>query len=117
MPRTRGFDFDSARPLIEQALSAAGYDLIDDPAEPNLVQARHGDVGDASSVVVDAGGRMRFIRVRQIGPEEATERRLAPRRSASAVHRTDETLTVILQLKPTDAQGFAELLAEMETLQ
>ena len=116
MPRTRAFDFGTARPPIEQALIAAGYDLIDDPAEPNLVQARRGGLDDAVSVVVDAGGRLRFTRVRQLGPEETEEVRLAPRRAARLVRRTDETLTVLLHLKPTDTRSFAARLAELETI-
>jgi len=105
-----------ARPLIEQALVDAGYDVIDDPAEPNLVQARRGDLGDAVSVVVDAGGRMRFTRVRQLAPEESAERRLASGRRVRLVRRTDETLTIVRRLTRSDEQGFAALLAELETL-
>jgi hypothetical protein len=106
----------AARPLIQQALIAAGFDVIDDPGEPNLVQARRDSSGDAISVVVDAGGRMRFNRVRQLGPEEASEKPLAPRRVAHLVRRTDESLTILLQLRPADARAFTPLLAELETL-
>jgi hypothetical protein len=116
MPRTRAFDFSTARPPLEQALIAAGYDVIDDPAEPNLVQARRGGLGDAVSVVVDAGGRMRFTRVRHLGPEETEEKRLARRRAARLVRRTDRTLTILLHLRPTDARSFAALLAELESI-
>ena len=116
MPRTRAFDFGTARPPIEQALIAAGYDLIDDPAEPNLVQARRGDLADVVSVVVDDGGQMRFTRVRQLTPEEPAERRLASGRRVRLVRRTDETLTIVRRLTRSDAQDFAELLAELETL-
>jgi len=116
MPRTRAFDFRAARSLIEQALAGAGYDVIGDPAEPNLVQARRGDLGDVRVIVVDAGGQMRFTRVQQLGPEEAGERRLASRRAARLVRRTDETLTIVMHLTRRDAQRFAALLAEMETI-
>jgi hypothetical protein len=116
MSRTRAFDFDAARPLIEHALTAAGYDVNDDPGERNLVQARRDGPGDVVAVVVDAGGRMRFTRVRQLGPEEATDRRLASRRAARLVRRTDETLTILLHLSRSNARGFAALLAELETL-
>jgi hypothetical protein len=116
MPRARPFDLSAARSLIEGALTGAAYDVIDDPAEPNLVQARRGAVGDLAGVVVDAGGRMRFTRVRQIGAEEAAERRLSSGRVAGLVHRTDETLTVLLHLTHTDARDFGALLAELEML-
>ena len=116
MPKARGFRFATARPLIEQALVGAGYDVIDDPAVPNLVQARRGDLDDVVSVVVDAGGRMRFTRVRQLGPEEPAERRLASGRRVRLVRRTDETLTIVRRLTRPDEQDFAELLAELEAI-
>jgi hypothetical protein len=116
MPRTRAFRLEAARPHIEQALAGAGYDVIDDPAEPNLVQARRGDVGDVVFAAVDAGGQMRFTRVRQLGPEETAERRLASGRAVRLVHSTRATLTVLLRLTPRDAQHFAALLGELETL-
>jgi hypothetical protein len=114
MPRTRGFDFGAARAVIAEALIEAGYDVIDDPAEPNLIRARRDAPGQMASVAVDAGGRMRLTRVRQLGPEEAGERRLASRHTARMVRRTDETLIVLLQLRPADTQDFAALLAELE---
>jgi hypothetical protein len=116
MPRNRIPRLAAARPLIERALAGAGYDVIEDPAEPNLVQARRGDLGDVVSVVVDAGGRMRFTRVQQLAPEEPSERRLASGRRVRLVRRTDETLTIVRRLTRSDAQEFAELLAELETL-
>ena len=116
MPGIRAFRLNTARPLIEQALAGAGYDVVDDPAEPNLVQARRGDLADVVSVVVDDGGQMRFTRVRQVGPEEPAVRRLASGRRVRLVRRTDETLTIVRRLTRSDEQGFAELLAELETL-
>ena len=116
MPRIRNPLLAAARSLIEQALAGAGYDVIDDPAEPNLVQARRGDLGDVVSVVVDAGGQMRFTRVRQLGPEEPAERRLASGRRVRLVRRTDETLTIVRRLTRPDEQDFAELLAELEAI-
>jgi hypothetical protein len=116
MPRKQAFELSEARPLLEQALTGAGYDMIDDPAEPNLVQARYGDPGDVVSVVVDAGGRMRFTRVRQAGPEESAERRLTRGRAARVVRRSDETLTVLLRLTGADARRFAAILAELEAI-
>ena len=116
MPGIRAFRLNTARPLIEQALAGAGYDVVDDPAEPNLVQARRGDLGDVISVAVDAGGRMRFTRVRQLGPEQPSEHRLASGRRVRMVRRTDETLTIVRRLSLSDAVDFAALLAELETL-
>jgi hypothetical protein len=116
MPRNRNPRLAAARPLVERALTGAGYDVIDDPAEPNLVQARRGDLGDVVSVVVDDGGQMRFTRVRQLGPEESAERRLASGRRVRLVRRSDETLTIVRRLSRSDAQDFAELLAELEAI-
>ena len=116
MPGTRRFRLSTARPLLELALKGAGYDVIDDPAEPNLVRARRGDLGDVISVAVDAGGRMRFTRVRQLGPEQPSEHRLASGRRVRMVRRTDETLTIVRRLSLSDAVDFAALLAELETL-
>ena len=116
MPRVRNPRLAAVRPLIERALAGAGYDVIDDPAEPNLVQARRGDLADVVSVVVDAGGRMRFTRVRQLGPEAPAERRLTSGRRVRLVRRTDETLTIVRRLTRSDAQDFAELLAELEAI-
>jgi hypothetical protein len=116
MSTKRAFDLNLARSPIERALDAAGYDRIDDPGGPSLVQARRDEPGGAVSVVVDGVGRMRFTRVRQIGPEEPVDKRLGPRRVARGVRRTDETLTVILQLRPADAGTLAELLAELEAI-
>jgi hypothetical protein len=116
MPRRQAFDLSAARLLIEQALTGGGYDVMCDPAEPNLVQARRGDLGDVITVVVDAGGRMRFTRVRRLGPEEAAERRLARDRAARMVRRTDETLTLLVRLIHADVGDFSALLAELETV-
>ena len=116
MPRTRAFRLATARPLIEQALANAGYDVIDDPAEPNLVQARRGDLGDVVTIVLDADGQMRFTRVRQLGPEVTAERQLASGRAVRLVRSTGETLTILLHLTRADVQDFAALLGELETL-
>ena len=116
MPKGRGFRLAAVRPLIEQALAGAGYDVLDDPAELNLVQARRGDMDDVVSVVVDSGGKMRLTHVRQLGAEEPAELRLGSGRRVRLVRRTDETLTVIRQLTRADARDFATLLAELETL-
>jgi hypothetical protein len=116
MPGTRGFRLTEARPHVEQALARAGYDVFDDPAEPNLVQARCGDQGDVISIVVDAGGLMRFTRVRQIGPEQPAELRIASGRRVRLVRRIDETVTVVRRLSRSDEQSFAMLLTELETL-
>jgi hypothetical protein len=116
MGKGRGFRLSAARPFIEQALVRAGYDLIADPAEPNLIQARRGDLGDVVSVVLDAGGQMRFTRVRQLGAEEPVEHRLASGRAIRLVRRTDHTLTLLLLLTRRDAQDLAAILAELETL-
>jgi hypothetical protein len=116
MSGKQAFELSAARAPIEQALTGAGYDVIDDPAEPNLVQARRGDPGHLLTVVVDAGGRMRFTHLHQLGPEEAAERPLTPGRLVRLVRRTDETLTILLQLSRADSRHFAKLLAELETL-
>jgi hypothetical protein len=114
MPRTRAFHLSAARSLIEQALAGAGYDVIADPAEPNLVQARRGDPGGVLSAVVDAGGGLRFTRVRQLDPEEPDERQLKSGRTVRLVRRADETLTILVRLTAADARDFAALLAELE---
>lgn len=116
MAGKRSFDLHTARPLIEAALTAAGYDVIADPAEPDLIQARRGDLSDVRIVVVDSGGQMRFTCVRQLAPEDAIAVRLATGRAARLVRRTDETLTLLLHLTRASASGFAALLADLETL-
>jgi hypothetical protein len=54
--------------------------------------------------------------VRQLGSEEAAERRLARDRAARMVRRTDETLTILVRLIRADVRDFAALLAELETV-
>lgn len=109
------FSLAAARPALERALRQAGYDLLPDDAEPNLLQSRR-DAGMTTSVVIDAGGRLRFTRTRQVAPVEARIHRTPSGRVWRATQEVAETLTVSYQLTPADAAGFAALLAELHQL-
>ncbi len=108
------FQLTKARARIEQALEKAGFDVIDDPAEPNLIRGRRDRGTDSTTVIVDGGGRMRFTRTRQLGPEQAETRTTTSHRTFQVAREQSETATVSYQLSPADAKNFAALLAELD---
>jgi hypothetical protein len=111
---TQAFQLATARSRIEPALEQADFDLVNDPAEPNLIQAQRDRAGDSTVVVIDSGGQMRFTRTRRIAPEKAQTRRTASRRLFQITHQENETVTISYQLQPAEFENFAALLAEMD---
>jgi hypothetical protein len=113
---TQDFRLAEARPPLEAALEKAGFDLVNDPAEPNLIQAQRDRTGDSTVVVIDSGGQMRFTRTRQIAPEKAQTRRTASRRLFQITRQKNEAVTIFYQLKPSETRDFTTLLAEMDQI-
>jgi hypothetical protein len=110
------FDLAAARSQLELALEAAGFDVIRDPGEPNLVQARRDREGDTATLVVDAGGRMRYTRTRRGAPARRMRHKGAGGRRYAVTRTRDETIAVIYVLAPEDSGQFAPILAEFEQL-
>ena len=110
------FDLAGARAQIEGALEAAGFDVMADPGEPNLVQARRDRGTDSASLVVDAGGQIRYSHTRRQAPARAGRRKGAGGRTYTVTRTRDETLAVLYRLAPEEAANFASILAELQQL-
>ena len=112
MQSGRVFWLPAERPRLEQALKSLGFDLVNDPAEPNLIQARRDRGGDVSIVIVDHGGRLRYTRTRQTSPERSVKRR-ASSYTFQATRQASETVTVSLDLAADATQDLTALLAAL----
>jgi hypothetical protein len=112
----RSFDLGGARAHIEGVLEAAGFDVVRDPGEPNLIQARRDLGADSASIVVDAGGQLRYSRTRRLAPARSVRRKGAGGQSYTLTRTRDQTLAVLCRLAPEDPAGFAEILADLQQL-
>ncbi len=113
MPDARSFKLAEARPNLIQALKKAGYDVVDTPDEPNLLQARR-DTGTGSSyLVINGGGQLRFNLTRQIGPEQAFQHHTSDGQILDVTRESSETLTVSYQLNHNQTVNFAHFLTEL----
>ncbi len=116
MPSAPTFDLDQACPAIEQALEQAGFDVIRDPGEPNLVQARRDEAGASTGVFIDAAGRMRFTVTRQSGPERSEALAGPGKREFHITRQTTETATVSYQLARRDVTALPSILAALQKI-
>lgn len=110
------FSLPDASEELTEALEEAGYDITNDPDEPNLFQARRDTATGTAILIVDSGGQMRFTLTHQTGPEKAETHKAANGKVFSVTRENSETLTVSYQLTQADAVDFANFLKELEKI-
>lgn len=110
------FSLSDASEGLKEALEEAGYDLTNDPNEPNLLQARRDSASSTAVLIIDSGGQMRYTLTRKIGPEQARLHKAANNRVFAVTRESSETLTVSYEFSQADALDFANFLRELEKI-
>ncbi len=97
MDKTTQFNLAQARPGIEKTLEQQGFDIQNDPDEPNLIQAQRSQ-NASTSIVIDAGGQLRYTVTRSNTPQQSQLRKTAAGLEYNVTREVNETLTITLQL-------------------
>lgn len=104
--------FSFAYDVLADTLEAAGYDVDPAPASARTVSGRHDGVqGGVATVVIDAGGRLRYTLTRNTAPEQARQARIAGRPCKLV---TTTTQTTVAELVLSAAVDLARCLADLE---
>ncbi len=111
MDQKNAFNLAQARPQVEKLLEQAGFDLIDDPGESNLIQ---GQKDSGANVLIDGGGQLRYSITRTSSPPLSQQKKTTNGHEFNLVREVNETLTVNLQLD--NAAELQEYLAEFSRL-
>ena len=110
------FDLSQSRSQLEQALTRAGFDLLPDPTEPNLLQARADRGPDTAEIVLDGGGNLRYSRTRPTGPQQSLTHIGKSGHVFQVTQVATQTITVSYGLSATDPANFAALLSDLAAI-
>ncbi|NWJ46130.1 MAG: hypothetical protein HXX08_09650 [Chloroflexi bacterium] len=106
------FDLTTARPILIKELEHAGFDIINDEQEPNILQARRSHGKNIAVFLVDAGGYMRCTRTYASNPEQKTAHK--GDYTFEVVRQEEIKLTTNHQLTTADLSNFQKLIKEMD---